>query len=107
VVEKDTHDNVEPGFVISPKILDKLDVKHGVTREEVIQCFYNKNNEDDLIDNREQNRTMPPTLWFLAETNCGRLLKIVYVFREDNSTFYVKSAYEPNSTEIHIFNKYS
>ncbi|OPH34934.1 hypothetical protein [Moraxella atlantae] len=94
----------EPRFVISPKILAKLNEKHAVTEQEVIECFYNSDDGDDLEDTREQHQTLPPTLWFLAYTDKGRLLKVCFVFQEEKQTFYVKSAYEPNTAEITLFN---
>ncbi len=35
----------------------------------------------------------PPTHWFCAKTDTGRMLKIVYVRRDD--TIFLKTAYEP------------
>ncbi|RJG04361.1 ADP-ribosyl-(dinitrogen reductase) hydrolase [Noviherbaspirillum sedimenti] len=80
----------------------KLDAKHTVTPDEVDQCFDNKCGVN-LIDDRENNRTDPPTLWFIAETNRGRLLKIIYVYRDGN--IYLKSAYEPGQVEIDIYER--
>lgn len=87
-------------IIISTRIGDKLDAKHAVTLEEIDQCFNNKCGVN-LIDDREEHRTDPPTLWFIAETNKERLLKIVYVYRDGN--IYIKSAYEPNEDEIRIY----
>ncbi len=55
---------------ISGGVLDKLANKHQVERKEVEQCFRNINGPL-LIDNREDHRTNPPTLWFLSYTNKG------------------------------------
>lgn len=87
-------------FVISPTIDKKLDVKHDVDIKEIDECFDNKCGIN-LIDDREEHRTDPPTLWFVAETNSGRLLKIIYVYRDRK--YYIKSAYEPNAKEIRIY----
>lgn len=87
-------------IIISSRIDEKLDSKHAVTAEEVEQCFGNRCGFN-LIDDREENRTDPPTLWFVAETNSGRQLKIVFVYRDGN--IYLKSAYEPNEDEINIY----
>jgi uncharacterized DUF497 family protein len=89
-------------FVVSHRIDGKLDAKHGVTIEEVDQCFDNKCGIN-LIDDREQHRTDPPTLWFIAETNTGRLLKIVYVYKD--MKYYLKTAFEPNDAEIRIYDE--
>lgn len=89
-------------IVISTRIDDKLDGKHSVTPDEVDQCFENKCGVN-LIDDREENRTDPPTLWFIAETNRGRLLKVIYVYRDGK--IFLKSAYEPNQDEIEIYER--
>ncbi len=67
-----------PQIVIHQKIEEKLLKKHGVTRREVEQCFDNAL-YDSVEDTRARHKTKPPTLWFIAETNKGRLLKIAYV----------------------------
>lgn len=87
-------------LVISQRIATKLDVKHTATHAEIEQCFDNKCGVN-LIDDREDNRTDPATLWFIAETNKGRLLKIVYVYRDGK--YCIKTAYEPNQKEIDIY----
>ena len=94
-------------FVFSKKILEKLQDKHdGVTKSEVIECFDNSDDRS-LEDNREEHKTIPPTQWFISETNRGRQLKICFVFDEEENIVYVKTAYEPNSEEIMIFEKYA
>ena len=65
-------------LIITAKILDKLKSRHRVIRSEVEQCFSNRQGKL-LIDNRELRKTNPPTLWFIAKTNNGRLLKVVYI----------------------------
>jgi hypothetical protein len=74
-----------------------------VSEDEIAECFANRCGVN-LLDEREDNQTDPPTLWFVAETNSGRLLKIVYVFK--NGTHYLKTAYDPNEIEIAIYEKY-
>lgn len=87
-------------FVASQKIVEKLKTKHDVALDEVDQCFDNKCGYN-LIDDREDHQTDPPTLWFIAETNKGRLLKVIFVYKDRK--YYLKSAYEPNQTEIEIY----
>jgi hypothetical protein len=43
----------------------------------------------------------PPTLWFIAETNKGRMLKIVYI--QYGSEIHLKSAFDPNVVEIGVY----
>lgn len=88
---------------VSPDVLLKLTSKHSVTREEVEQCFSSKAG-NLLTDTREKHKTNPPTLWFLAFTNKGRLLKIVYIQIE--KTIHLKSAFSPNQTEIDIYSRH-
>jgi uncharacterized DUF497 family protein len=82
-------------LVISAEIREKLSTKHGVTEEEVKQCFENLYGPC-VEDTNEDHRTDPPTYWFLAETDRARLLKVAFVQRDGN--IYVKSAYDANQT---------
>lgn len=59
---------------ISNRIAEKLQRKHGVTKNEVWECFLNRI-KGLLEDTRLDHRTAPPTLWFIAESDYGRLLK--------------------------------
>ncbi len=87
-------------LIISEPILEKLDEKHGVCRREVEQCFENLDGPL-LIDDREDHKSDPPTLWFLARTNRNRLLKVVYIQR--GQRIFLRTCYEPNETEISIY----
>lgn len=92
-------------LTISQTIVKKLAEKHHVTREEVEECFYNRI-RGLLEDTRERHKTNPPTLWFIAETNDGRLLKTVFI-ELPNGTYEIKTAYEPNEDEVKIYEKYA
>lgn len=85
---------------ISTGVLGKLESKHRVTRREIEQCFENKCGIY-LVDDREDHKSDPSTLWFLAPTNHNRLLKVVFVFRDGNIN--LRTAYEPNAQEICIY----
>lgn len=87
-------------IVISAGILSKLQDKHQVTEAEVRQCFDNICG-GLLIDDREDHRTDPPTLWFIAMTNKRRLLKICYV--QKGADQHVKSAFDPIEIEMRIY----
>ena len=65
-------------IIISPTIKEKLWNKHAVTPAEVYQCFENQCGSN-LIDDRENHRTDPETLWFISTTNNDRLLKIIFI----------------------------
>jgi hypothetical protein len=91
-------------LVITDRVQEKLDNKHNVTRSEIVQCFANKLGKA-LEDPREENRTDPPTRWFLAETDSGRILKVVYVREKD--VVFIKTAYPPSEEEQRIYSKYA
>ncbi|MBI5333237.1 MAG: ADP-ribosyl-(dinitrogen reductase) hydrolase [Burkholderiales bacterium] len=88
---------------ISDAIAVKLRDKHGVERREVENCFANREGRL-LLDTRARHRTHPPTLWFIAKTNSGRLLKIVYI--QEGRMVTVKSAFEPNEVELRLYARF-
>ncbi|HEV2700786.1 MAG TPA: hypothetical protein VGV09_04085 [Steroidobacteraceae bacterium] len=92
---------------ISERVLDKLKHRHGVTIEEVQQCFENRCG-GFLEDKRPENVTDPPTQWFIAETNQCRKLKVVFIQRTPRGVVRIdiRSAFEPNDEEIRIYAKY-
>jgi hypothetical protein len=51
-------------------------------------------------------KTNPPTLWFIGETDQGRILKIVFVELK-NGIYEIKTAYEPNDVEVKIYENYA
>ena len=77
----------------SDKIKTKL-ADRNISRLEVEQCFFNVEG-NYLDDTRAQHKTDPTTKWFVAETDKGRRLKIMFVPRDDGVD--IKSAYD--STE--------
>lgn len=103
-----TEDNEPPlSFVFSDKILEKLHNKHdGVTQTEVLECFDNSDGRL-LEDTREEHKTVPPTQWFISETNRGKKLKVCFVYDEKTNKVHIKTAFKPNDIEIYIFEKYA
>ena len=91
-------------LVIAPDIREKLEKKHQVKEGEIHECFMNIEGPY-LEDTDEDHATDPPTEWFLAETDRGRLLKIIFVFRDGN--IYLKSAFDANEKSISIYSKLS
>jgi hypothetical protein len=85
---------------ISPKVREKLTVKHRVNEEEIEQCFHNRTC-DFMIDIRAEHRTNPITRWFISETDVGRQLKIAFIPMGDD--LHIRSAYEPNEAEKDIY----
>ena len=89
---------------ISAAILRKLKEDHNVEPREVEQAFQNRC-AGLLIDKREQHKSNPPTLWFIAPTNKGRRLKIVYI--QNGIELHLKSAFDPNAEEERIYAKFA
>lgn len=89
-------------IVISDTIRAKLAAEHDVGPPEVHQCFANRTGKL-LIDTRDEHATDPPTRWFIAPTNRGRLLKVCYVPR---GHYYLRTCYEPNETELAIYRRH-
>lgn len=91
-------------FRISPDVLDKI-TKRGIRVIEVEQCFLNR--EGGLCeDTRAQHITDQLTNWFVAQTDKGRELKIMYVPTRDRGV-ELKSAYEADPEICRIYNKYA
>ena len=90
---------------ISKRIAEKLITKHQVTTNEVLECFFNRT-KGLLEDTRVDHKTNPPTLWFIAETDRCRLLKIVFI-ELPNGSYEIKTAYTPNENEVKIYERYA
>lgn len=90
---------------ISDEVEKKLSSRHRVTQLEIIECFGNRT-RGTLIDKREEHKTDPPTQWFIAETDRGRLLKIVFV-KLTEMDIVIRTAYEPDENEKRIYQKFS
>lgn len=85
---------------ITDAVTKKLRDKHQVDRREVEQCFVNRMGRL-LEDKRARHKTNPSTLWFLAKTNKGRVLKVVYI--QTGAVIELRSAFEPNAVELALF----
>lgn len=90
---------------LSKRIAEKLEKKHNVKAVEIGECFLNRT-QGLLEDTRINHRTDPPTLWFIAETDHGRLLKVVFIELTDGS-YEIKTAYEPNDNEVKIYERHA
>lgn len=90
-------------LIISLRIRDKLLGKTPPVHErEIFQCFANRTGKF-LYETREEHKTDPATRWFIAETNAGRKLKVVFVPTEEG--IRIKSAYDPEPAALHIYEK--
>ncbi len=90
---------------ISDRVKEKLAQKHNIQISEVIECFANGTNVF-LEDLREEHKTNPPSQWFVAETDFGRKLKVVFIQDADGS-ISIKTAYIANPEEIRIYSKFA
>ena len=54
-----------------------------------------------LTDEREQHATGTgaPTLWFIGETDTGRLLKIVFMLEREHRNLYLRTAFQPTTKQ--------
>lgn len=87
-------------IVISDAVLQKLAQKHVVSVVEVQQCFENRTG-GLLTDNREDHKTDPATLWFIALTNRNRPLKVCFIPRGEDQ--HIRTCYSPNDAELRIY----
>lgn len=84
----------------SVRVLKKLATRHKVAFSEVLECFANRSGPP-LKDKREKHMSDPPTLWFIAQTDMGRILKVVYIPKPEGPE--VKTAYPANAMERQIY----
>ena len=90
-------------LIASAGVIEKLRDKHKVTLREVEQCFENLCGlyvEDD----REDNKTDPATLTFVAPTNEGRPLKVCFMFID--GSVHIKTAFDPDQQDIDYYEKH-
>lgn len=92
-------------LIVSPAVRQKLKTKHNVTVDEVEECFLNQT-KVFLEDDRTEHLTVPPTMWFISETDRRRQLKVVFV-EQPSRIYELKTAYEPSPEEERIYEKYA
>ncbi len=86
-------------FLIPPHILAKIRQAHGVEEDEVREAFFNREYEFSP-ERREQHEREYRKIWFIAETDLGRLLKVVLAELKDDDQLVLMSAYDPNDEDI-------
>jgi len=92
-------------IIITPGVEKKLAKKHGGVREaEIQQAFLNREGPI-LRDDREEHASDPPTLWFCAPTDRGRMLKIVYIAKDGQ--ILLKTAFEPEAPTLAFYKRKS
>ena len=91
-------------LVISPQVRNKLANKTPpVSKDEILQCFANRAG-NFLLDTLADHLTNPVTRWFIAETDYGRKLKVVFIPLDGD--IIIKSAFDPNAEELRIYAKF-
>lgn len=90
-------------LIVSATVLTKMRDKHGVSLREVEQCFENQCGLY-LEDDREDHQTDPASLWFVAPTNQGRMLKVIFMFLE--GSIHIKSAFEGDLAAQAIYDRH-
>ncbi len=103
-IHNEIHEDTVVNVFIGRKIAKKLQDKHHVIASEVIECF-NNNIGKYLQDDRDEHKTNPPTLWFIAQTDAGKRLKVVFI-RYSINEYVLKTAYPPNLDEEKIYKYY-
>jgi hypothetical protein len=89
-------------LVATEAVRAKLWDKHEVGIEEAEEAWRNCDGPW-LIDEREKNKTQPPTVWALAWTDLGRLLKIVVIPHKAKGIAVLRTAYEPDEEELELY----
>ena len=88
---------------ISTEVLDHIR-KHRVVSEEVEEAWMNRDGPI-LLERRSENmRGTVPRYWFIALTDSGRALKLVYEWTKGRPPTLV-TAYDPNDKEKEIYEK--
>lgn len=87
-------------LVISDNVRAKMQAKHEVSPKDVRECFENRRG-GFLEDDREQHKSDPPTLWFIAPNHHKRMLKVCFVLRDGK--VFLRTCYPPNANEIMIY----
>jgi len=85
-------------FVIPSYILTKIREKHGVELEEVKEAFFNRIDHMPR-ESREKHQRDYKKIWFISETDSGRLLKVV-IAESDEDQLTLMSAYDPCEEDI-------
>lgn len=95
-------------LIIPPEIEKKIagDDHDNVTVKEVHECFTNHDGRY-AYDKRPQHLdgNGNPSPWFVANTNKGRCLKIMFVL--EHGDVYLKSAYPATEQVKDIYKKYA
>ena len=94
-------------MLISASVREKLkSPDHNVTEAEIEQCFASRGPKE-CKDTRDRHMTNPVTRWFVAETDYGRRLKVMYMLHEADGIVEIKSAYPATENVLRIYEKFA
>jgi hypothetical protein len=88
---------------ISDDVLKKI-AERNIVPTDIAQCFQNRE-FGYCDDSRAKHLTNPITKWFVAPTDRGRVLKIMFV--PDKGGVDLKSAYDATDEICRIYKKYA
>lgn len=98
-------DGEDLNLFFSPEAKARLE-ENGIKEKEVGQCFLNLGQEDEFAtDQRAEHQVDPPTRWFVAPTNNGRCVKIVFLFVD--GTIHIKDARDAKPQELARFARHT
>lgn len=89
--------------VFTRAIVEKLKSKEPTVEPWEVEDAFSRWEGKTVIDDRENNRTNPPTVWFISDTSEGRVLKVVGIFLINKKEFVVKTAYDPDDWEVKFY----
>lgn len=93
-------------YLLGSKAIEEKLGKRSITLQDCVECFMNQSGKS-LEDTREEHLTTPKTYWIISRTDKGRLLKVCFMFYIETKQTHIKTAYEPNQTEIDIYERFS
>jgi hypothetical protein len=92
-------------FLYQDKVKAKIKELHEVEIEEVREAFLSHIacNERFIEETRKEHLKVHKKLWFIAETDQGRLLKVVLA--EEGDSLELVTAYDPDEEDINYYEK--
>ena len=84
--------------------MEKLKSKHKVLADEVEQVFLNRTGAL-AKEVRPRNQGENARFWFIAHTDRGRKLKVVFFVDVEEKAPVVITAYDPNDDEVKLYEK--
>lgn len=89
-------------LTVYPAIVQKLRSKHQVEMHEVEEAFLNRTGRL-ARELRQVDPKQAPRYWFIADTDGGRRLKVVYALDRAAPAPVLITAYPPNEREERLY----